>query len=204
MDSAHWNERYAGRELVWSAEPNRFLVEQTVGLEPGRALDLAAGEGRNAIWLAQQGWQVTAVDFSDVAVDKARRIASRHDVDVDVEWLVADVTEWEPPSQSYELVIVFYLQLPAEQRRVALRRAASAVASEGTLLIVGHDVDNLVDGYGGPQDATVLLTAEGVIGDLAATGLRVTTAEQVTRSVAADDGESTAVDLLVRATRASA
>ena len=201
MDAAAWDERYAGRELVWSASPNRFLVEQAEGMSPGRALDLAAGEGRNAIWLAQQGWEVTAVDFSPVGIDKGRQIATRNGVQI--EWVVADATTWQPPTHGFDLVIVFYLQLPDRDRRAAYGRAAAAVAPHGTLLIVGHDLDNLTRGHGGPQDAGVLLTAEAVRGDLSATGLAIETAGQVTRTVQTDEGDRTAIDLLVRASRQS-
>src|ERR1022692_4898294 len=75
MKSEEWDKRYAGQELVWTAEPNRFVVAELKDLAPGRALDLGAGEGRNAVWLASAGWQVTAVDFSAVGLDKGRRLA---------------------------------------------------------------------------------------------------------------------------------
>ena len=74
MDSHGWDQRYVGRELVWTSEPNRFLVQAVEGLAPGRALDLACGEGRNAIWLAERGWQATGVDFSKVGLEKARQL----------------------------------------------------------------------------------------------------------------------------------
>jgi SAM-dependent methyltransferase len=180
-----WNERYAGAGLVWSAEPNRFLVSETSGLEPGRALDLACGEGRNAIWLAERGWDVTAVDFSDVAVEKGR--ARNADVDFRVE----DVLAFEPEREAYDLVLVFYLHLPWPQMEAVLRRGAAAVAAGGTFLLVGHDLRNLSDGHGGPQDASVLYRAEDV--PAALPGLDVVRAEPVDR-----DG---AVDALVRATR---
>ena len=77
-----WDARYAGSLLLWTAEPNRFLVAEADGLRPGRALDLASGEGRNAVWLAERGWRVTAVDFSPVALAKARALAARRGVDV--------------------------------------------------------------------------------------------------------------------------
>ncbi|MFE1785435.1 class I SAM-dependent methyltransferase [Streptomyces sp. NPDC059506] len=77
VDSREWDERYASRELVWGAEPNRWLVREVEDLAPGRALDLAAGEGRNALWLADRGWRVTAVDFSRTALDRGRRLAAR-------------------------------------------------------------------------------------------------------------------------------
>ena len=92
-----WNERYSSEELVWGIEPNRFLAEELGDAEPvGRVLDLACGEGRNAIWLAERGFEVTAVDFSEVAIERARGLAGRRGVDV--EWICADVTSYEPPA----------------------------------------------------------------------------------------------------------
>src|SRR6476646_8725770 len=79
-----WNARYAQKELVWSAEPNRLFAAEVGGLPPGRALDLACGEGRNAVWLAGRGWRVTGVDFSGVALAKARRLADRAGVALDL------------------------------------------------------------------------------------------------------------------------
>ena len=106
MDSNVWDERYAGDDLVWSAEPNRFLVAEVETLPPGRALDLACGEGRNAVWLAERGWDVTGVDFSKVGLDKARRLADARGVSV--HWELADVTEYMPAPESFDLVIVMY------------------------------------------------------------------------------------------------
>ena len=197
MDAEGWNRRYATSELIWTAEPNRFLVEQVGELPPGRALDLGAGEGRNAVWLASRGWQVTAVDFSDVGLDKARRLAEA--ANATVELVCADATE--PVDRRYDLVIVLYLHLPAEQRRTAYVNAAGAVAPGGTLLVVGHDLANLTDGTGGPQDPGVLLTPDDVVADLAGTGLRIERAERVQRTVTTDDGPRIAIDSLVRAHR---
>ena len=92
MDRGDWNERYSGSELLWTATPNRFLVAEASGLEPGRALDLACGEGRNAVWLVERGWQVTGVDFSDVAIEKARELAAARGVEG--EWLAADLADY--------------------------------------------------------------------------------------------------------------
>ena len=105
-----WDERYAGSELVWSAEPNQFVGAECADLPPGRAVDLAAGEGRNAIWLARRGWNVTAVDFSQVALDKGRQLAG----DTAVDWVCADATTWR--GEGYDLVVLAYLQLPAAER----------------------------------------------------------------------------------------
>lgn len=201
MERADWDKRYEGDELIWKAEPNRFLVQETTGLLPGRVLDVACGEGRNAIWLAERGWAATGVDFSPVALDKARKLAARRGVSV--EWLEADVRAWNPvaPDGQFDLVIVFYLQLAAEDRRPVLRAVAAAVAGAGTLLVVAHDVDNIMAGTGGPQDPSVLCHAGDVADDLAGTGLTVVRAEQVRRPVATDHGTVDALDLLVRAVR---
>lgn len=199
MDARDWDDRYATSELVWSAGPNLFIVEEIADLAPGRALDVAAGEGRNAIWLAQEGWQVTALDFSPVGVDKGRAHAEAAGVDVD--WVVADATTWDPPSEAFDLVLIVYLQLPREGRGAAHERAARAVAPGGTLLVIGHDRDNLELGYGGPSDPDVLLDVDTVAADLVAAGLELVAAGQVEREVETDDGTRAAIDCLVRAAR---
>lgn len=197
MDATQWDERYAERPLVWSAGPNQFLIDEIAGLPPGRALDLACGEGRNALWLAEQGWRVTGTDFSSVAIDKARRRAEQRGAELALH--VADATE-PVTNGPYDLVIVFYLQLPADQRHAAHRNAAAALAPDGTLLIVGHDRENLDRGVGGPSSPEVLLTVEGVLEDLEGTGLTIERAEQITRDVDGEDGTmATAIDCLVRA-----
>jgi SAM-dependent methyltransferase len=185
MKRDDWNARYGAEELVWSADPNRFLVSEVSDLPPGRALDLACGEGRNAIWLAERGWRVTAVDFSEVGVDKGRQR------NADVDFRVADVLEFDAGEEQYDLVVVFYLQLPADELERVLRKAARAVAPGGTFLLVGHDLRNLTDGRGGPKDASVLYRAEEL--PAALEGLEVERAEPVDR-----DG---AIDALVRAKR---
>ncbi len=197
MDRAEWDARYAGEELLWRAEPNQFLVEEVAELPPGRALDVACGEGRNAIWLAEHGWNATGVDFSEVALAKARRLADQRAVTVD--WINADLLQWTPVAGAFDLVIVFYLQLPAAQRRQVYRRMATGVAPGGTMLVVGHDLDNLAHGYGGPRDASVLFSPQDVAEDLSS--LRIVKAQQVRRAVQTDQGEAWAIDALVRATR---
>ena len=126
MDSRQWDERYSGDELVWTSTPNQFLVAETVGLQAGRAVDLACGEGRNSIWLAEQGWEVTGVDFSPVGLAKAKRFADLWGVEVT--WVESAVEEWTPPPEGFDLVAMCYLQLPQPNRSAALAVAASAVA----------------------------------------------------------------------------
>jgi SAM-dependent methyltransferase len=202
MDSQAWDRRYTGRELVWTSEPSRFLVREVDGLAPGRALDLACGEGRNTIWLAERGWQVTGVDFSTVGLEKARELQEARRVQA--EWIAADLLDYRPELEAFQLVMVFYLQLPAAQRTRIARTAAGAVAPGGTFLHVGHDSSNIAEGYGGPQTPAVLYTARDVAGDLDGTGLRIERAERVERPVQAPEGERIALDALVRASRPEA
>jgi SAM-dependent methyltransferase len=199
VNREHWDERYGTEELIWKAEPNRFLVEELDALPPGRALDVACGEGRNAVWLASKGWRVTGVDFSRAGLAKAKQLAT--DRGVEVTWVEADVVEWQPPMASFDLVVVMYLHLPAEQRRRALAHTAAALAPGGVLLVVGHDTSNLLKGTGGPQDPAVLFGPDEIVQDLS--GLQIERAEQVKRTVVTDAGEATAIDALVRAVRPS-
>lgn len=205
MDARDWDERYAAAELVWSVTPNQFVAQELAGLPPGRAVDLAAGEGRNAIWLAGRGWEVTAVDFSQVALDKGRRLAAEQPLEGSVTWVCADATTWRPDPRddaAYDLAVVAYLQLAADERRAAVRRAFGALRPGGTLLLVAHDSTNLAEGTGGPQDPAVLMTAEDVLFDLDGEDLEVLRAERVVREVPRPDGSTAAAyDALVRLVR---
>ena len=192
-----WNARYAAAELLWTAEPNRRFASEVEDLAPGRALDLACGEGRNAVWLAERGWRTTGVDFSDVALAKAERLAASRGVEV--EWVLADVLEHEPERGAFELVAVLYLQLPHEQLAEVLHTSIGALAPGGALVVLGHDTTNLTHGHGGPRDASVLFTPEDVVPHLER--LVVERAEKVPRTVPLEDGEATAIDALVRARR---
>jgi SAM-dependent methyltransferase len=206
MDAAAWDERYAGTALVWSATPNQFVAAELADLPPGRAVDLAAGEGRNALWLASRGWDVTAVDFSAAGLAKGKAVEDGIAPGNPVTWVCADVLTWQPEAP-YDLAVLAYLQLPADQRRTAHRTAVEALRPGGTFLLVAHDSTNLTEGTGGPQDASVLMTAEDVLADLAGLQVAVQRAERVAREVApsepghgADDAR-TAWDCLVRLTK---
>jgi len=197
MQRKDWDRRYAETDLLWSATPNRFLVTEVGDQAPGRALDLACGEGRNALWLAGLGWRVTAVDFSEVAIAKARARAERDRLMVN--FVCADLLVYEPDPNAYDLVLVFYLHIPAAERRLVLERASAAVAPEGTFLLVGHDLVNLTDGVGGPSDPELLYTPEDIAAEVP--GLEILKAERVLRDVEGEDRP--AIDALVRARKPS-
>jgi SAM-dependent methyltransferase len=200
VEREDWNKRYAAKEFVWTVKANRFLAAEAADLPPGRALDLAAGEGRNAVWLAEKGWTVRAVDFSDVGIDKAKRLAEAREVADRIDFEVADLRGYEPEAQGFDLVIVMYLQIPQAELVPILQRAARAVAPDGTLLVVAHDSANLEHGYGGPQSPAVLYTGEQVVAALGGE-LEIEKAGPVERPVETDDGVKVAIDCLVRARR---
>jgi SAM-dependent methyltransferase len=195
VDAGAWDERYAAARQ-WSVTPNQLLAARLGDLSPGRGLDLACGEGRNAIWLAGLGWHMTALDFSAVAIERGRAAAAEAGdaVASRIDWVVGDALD--APLPEVDLAVLAYLQLPAEARRTAVRRAWEALAPGGTFFLVAHDSTNLTEGTGGPQDASVLYTATDVLGDL--DGLvepEVVSAERVARQVSADDGHGGTTDL---------
>ncbi|HEY2262008.1 MAG TPA: class I SAM-dependent methyltransferase [Streptosporangiaceae bacterium] len=204
MDRQQWDARYSGAGFEWSMHPNQFLTAELDGTPPGRALDLAAGEGRNSVWLAARGWLVTAVDFSRVGLAKGRRLSADHGIgdgngDGQVDWVVADLGEYTPARSAFDLVLIAYLQVGAALRGQVLAGAAAALVPGGTLLVVGHDLANLTEGTGGPSSPDVLYTPEAITAALP--GLRIRRAERVRRTVDRDGEQATAVDTLVRAER---
>jgi SAM-dependent methyltransferase len=190
-----WDKRYASVENLWAVKPNRFLVAEVGDLTPGRALDLACGEGQNAIWLASLGWNVTGVDYSEVAISKGRARAGRDGVEVKL--VCADLVRYEPEPATFDLVIVLYLHIPAHERSGVLERAAAALAPGGTFVFVGHDLANLTDGVGGPSDPDLLCTPDEIASELP--GLEIEKAERVLRDVHGEERD--AIDALVRARR---
>jgi SAM-dependent methyltransferase len=199
VNAEQWDDRYRATELIWGTKPNRWVERELADLPPGSAVDLACGEGRNALWLAARGWQVSGVEFSAVALDKARALESRQDPAAPrVTWVLGDARTYRPV-EPVDLVLICYLHLAPDQWQAALTGAAQALAADGTLLVIGHDRTNIADGTGGPQDPTVLCTAAEVASDAARAGLVVDRAEVARRPV--DGADRPALDTLVRAHR---
>ncbi len=196
-----WNERYGAKPLVWSASANELLVREVQGLTPGSALDVGCGEGRNAIWLAEQGWDVTAIDFAATGIDKARAIAERKNVDVN--WVVGDIETAQ--LASFSLVIVLYIHTSATERARWLPRMVESVAPGGNFIYIGHDPSNVEGGVGGPQSADVLPSVSDIESYL--DEFKTIRATVVTRQVGQDPGHGgqagIALDSLVNAERVS-
>jgi SAM-dependent methyltransferase len=131
-----WEERYRSNPQNWSGNPNPALITEIADLPPGTALDAGAGEGADACWLAARGWQVTGVDISTTALDRAA-VRAREE-GLDVTWQQLDLTR-DPAPKTYDLVSALFLHLPPAQRRTLMDHLTAAVAPGGTMLVVGHD-----------------------------------------------------------------
>jgi SAM-dependent methyltransferase len=190
VDSQEWDERYSEHDHLWSVTPNLFVADRLNGAKPGRGLDVASGEGRNAIWLASLGWEMTAVDFSEVATARGR---SHSD---DVDFVVADVTAWEP-DEVFDLILMAYLHLTASDFEDLVRRSRSWLAPGGEMFLIGHDVSNIDQGWGGPQYPEILWDVPVVVEWLE--GMTVVEAAVVNRPVETEEGRRYARDALIRA-----
>jgi SAM-dependent methyltransferase len=136
-----WDARYRERDgAMWSGRPNGRLVAEVADLGPGRVLDVGCGEGADAIWLAQRGWSVTAIDISEVAIRRAREASDP--AGACVEWICGDVLQTPFPARSFELVSMQYPALPKAAGEGAVRRLLDTVRAGGLLLAVYHDLED--------------------------------------------------------------
>ena len=158
-----WDARHRERDIE-SGDPDPTFVAEVAKLAAGRALEVACGSGTNAVWLAQNGWRVTAVDWSAVALEKGRRRAAQ--VGVEIDWIEADLLAWQAPAGAFELVAALYLHPLPNERHIIYSAIARAIAPGGHLLVIGHDRQNLGRGPG-PPDPDRLFTAEDLGFELA-------------------------------------
>lgn len=191
MDATEWDARYQAEPMLWGMEPNQFVHDRLVDVEPGTAVDLACGNGRNSVWLSGCGWKVTGVDISGVALEQAAQRSAQ--VGVEVEWVQADARQWAPP-EPVDLMLVAYLHLPVQELIAVLARAGELLTPRGRLLYVGHSRTNFTRGFGGPSDPAVLIE----IAELAeaASALRVRELAHLLR----DTDAGPAVDIVLDAT----
>ena len=211
MDAAEWDTRYRlAREAqpgqasrLWSALPAQIVQDTVTPWTPARALDLATGDGRNAIWLAGHGWSVTAVDFSAEAIGQAGAHAAESGVSVD--WQVGDATTWDPAGDTFDLITVMYLHLPEPALRAVLARASGWLSPGGHLVVLGHDRSNLGTGAPGPGNPDILYTPELLRSSINPASLgatQVVRCETIRRDLATDpeapgDGAGFALDTLL-------
>ncbi|VAW02384.1 Thioredoxin reductase [hydrothermal vent metagenome] len=165
---AFWDERYRARPAAWRGTPHGHLVAEVTGLAPGTALDVGTGEGADAIWLAEHGWQVTAVDISAVALDRGRTQADSLGSAIanPITWLHADLITWEPPARHFDLVTAQFMHMPSAQRKPLYQRLANSVNTGGHLLIVGHHPTDLDTTALRVPDPDPLFTAQELMEEL--------------------------------------
>jgi SAM-dependent methyltransferase len=163
-----WDDRYRQRNRIWSGRPNRHLVAEVGDLPPGKALDVGCGEGADAAWLAERGWDVLGIDVSRVALDRAR--AHTGDLEPPVagrlEWRQVDLLASPRLPHDLDLVSIQFLHLPEPHRSQVFGSLAALVAVGGSLLIVAHDPSDLHSGIGRPPQAELFFTAQEIAAQL--------------------------------------
>lgn len=155
---AFWDQRFAAPEYIFGKAPNRFLVSQAMRLRPGmRALDVACGEGRNAVWMAGLGCDVLGVDISPLAIDKAKRLAN--DAGLEVAYEIADVRQWRWPPAAFDAVVTIFIQFAAPGERAAVFGGMrSALRPGGLLIMQGYTPKQIEFKTGGPPLAEHMYT----------------------------------------------
>ncbi len=162
-DQQWWEERYRSAQMLFSGHANTQLIAEAAGLPPGRALDAGCGEGGDALWLAEHGWQVEAVDISTVALGRAAEAAERRGLAGRIRFQQADLADWTP-SGEYDLVSSFYVHPPTAARGRLYAKLAAAVAPAGILLLVQHDPHEAAVAH--PDLTDLLATPEQLAAEL--------------------------------------
>lgn len=181
-DAKAWNRWYTENDKSWSPASSTLRTALN-GVVPGRALDLGAGDGRNAVWLAGRGWHVTAMDFSAAALEIGRERAFAEGVTTLIDWTVADAVTCTPAPGSLDLVLAAFLHLPAPDLREVISRTVPALRPSGAFLYIGHDPADPREGTAGARDPSILHTHTEVAAWVRDTGLRIETAEIRSRPV---------------------
>jgi SAM-dependent methyltransferase len=206
LDAAFWDARYGEADAIWSGDPNPQLVAEAADLAPGVALDVGCGEGADAIWLAQRGWEVTATDLSGVALARAAAHADAAGVADRIAFQHVDVTQWAPPEGAFDLVTAQFMHLPSQQRVELHRRLAAAVAVGGSLLLVGHHPSDLDGEIPRPRSRDWFFTAADVAAVLDPQEWTVVVADERARQAPhPESGEAVTIhDAVLMARRTSA
>lgn len=202
FDENYWNERYGKHDKIWSGNPNPQLVAEVSALRPGTALDLGCGEGADTVWLAESGWQVTGVDISSVALERAAAHAQNLSFPGSIRWEHQDLLAWTPPAASFDLVSAQFMHLPKVDRDPMFAQLAAAVTGGGTLLLVGHAPSDVAAGAHQHFGADLFFTAAALAAALDPASWQVLVAESRPRSSTNHDGETITIhDEVLRAVR---
>lgn len=194
-----WNERFGGEDYFYGVKPNAFLASQAALLKPGwSALCVADGEGRNGVWLAEQGLEVLAIDFSEKALQKSARLAASRGVSLQTELTDVHARQWE--ENRFDLIVAIFIQFASSAERQALHHSiVQALKPGGLLLLQGYTPKQLEFGTGGPSNIDNLYTAEDLRQDFAGMKiLHLCEHESPIEEGSGHSGMSALVDLVAR------
>jgi 2-polyprenyl-3-methyl-5-hydroxy-6-metoxy-1,4-benzoquinol methylase len=202
FDGAYWEQLWSKTlrehaDKVARRPPSAYLMTEAADLPPGRALDAGCGHGADALWLAAHGWRVTAVDFSAAALAQGRAMAKAAGVEIAdrIAWVEGDLATWPVEPERYDLVVCLYVHVAGDVRDM-VRRMASGVAANGTLLMVGHRPIDPSTGAATAAANQVQVSVEEAVAALDPTDWELVVAEERPRAIA-----GTGVDAVIRARR---
>lgn len=200
MGFQEWDKKYSSEEYIYTKTPNRFVVEYCEKLQGKTAIDLAGGEGRNAVWLAKSGWQVENIDFSQVALAKFLKFAAEEEVLANCIATCQDGTEFKPALGAVDLGVIAYLHIPMPELIRAIRNLAMVINPDGHLFGVWHSGQNSLE-FNGPKDKPDFAVIREA---LSGTGMEILELANREGQIQTKDGLKPSVTLVLLAKRVSA
>jgi predicted TPR repeat methyltransferase len=201
MDKAFWDSKYSVDEYVYTKDVNRFVKESCSDLAPGKMIDLAGGEGRNTVFFAEQGWQAENIDLSPVGLEKCERLAAEKNVSDLVFTTNASALDFVSQLAPVDLGVIAYLQIPQGELAVAITRLVENIKPGGVFFGVWHALENLKDGFGGPQNPDFLPSEESMTQLLSSLPLEIQFVANRDGQVQTKEGLKPSITLTAMATR---
>jgi SAM-dependent methyltransferase len=202
VDRQFWDSKYSVAEFVYTKEVNRFVKEHLANLPPGRAIDLAGGEGRNTVFLAQKGWLVENIDISSVGLEKCQELALERGVSKNVITNNASALDFESELAPVDLGLIGYLQIPQQELEIAITRLVANLKPDGIFFGVWHALENLESGFGGPQDPKLLPSKDSLGEILSGLNLEISFVENRDGQIQTRDGLRPSITLVCLAKKA--
>jgi SAM-dependent methyltransferase len=201
VDKAFWDSKYSTDEYVYTKDVNRFVKEHLDALAPGKMIDLAGGEGRNTVFFAENGWQAENIDLSSVGLEKCQRLAAERGVSDTVVTTQASALDFESKLAPVDLGVCAYLQIPQKDLEIAITLLVENILPGGVFFGVWHALENLKDGFGGPQDPAVLPSTESMTQLLSLLPLEISFVTNRDGQVQTREGLKPSITLTAMATR---
>lgn len=201
MDKAFWDGKYSADEYVYTKDVNRFVKESLSDLAPGKMIDLAGGEGRNTVFFAEKGWHAENVDLSGVGLDKCVALAAERGVSDNVFTTNASALDFDSKLAPVDLGLIAYLQIPAQDLEVAITRLVDKILPGGVFFGVWHALENLKEGFGGPQNPELLPSTESMTTVLSKLPLEISFVTNRDGQVQTKEGLKPSITLTAMATR---